>query len=73
MSTLTLANVFPLPTRARTPVLLAPDVHGSFARERSARRPITSGSGRSIEAAILSLLESDREREAGPLAHAEAA
>ena len=73
MGTLTLANVFPLPVRARTPLLLAPDVRGSFARERAATRPITSGSGRSIEDAVLSLLESDRERGARLLAPAEAA
>ena len=73
MSTFTLANVFPLPARARTPVLLAPDVRGSFARERAAARPITSGSGRSIEDAVLSLLESERERETRLLAPAEAA
>jgi hypothetical protein len=64
MSALTPSNVLPLPVRPRTPVLLAPDVRGCFRRERAAVRPVTSGSGRSIEDAILSLLESDREREA---------
>jgi hypothetical protein len=73
MSTLKLATVSPLPLRARAPVLLAPDVRGCFARERAASRPITSGSGRSIEDAVLSLLESDLEREARLLGPAEAA
>ena len=43
----------------RIPVLLAPDPRGSFARERAVARPVTAGSGRSIEDAILNLIEGD--------------
>lgn len=71
MGALTQSNVVPL--RSRTPLLLAPDVRGCFAREGAAARPTTCGSGHSIADAILSLLESDREREARLLALAEAA
>ena len=73
MSALTLSNLRSHPTRSRVPLLLAPDVRGSFARLRGEVRPVTSGSGSSIEDAILSLLETYAEREARLLAPAEAA
>ena len=38
---------------------LPPDPRGSFARERAVARPVTAGSGRSIEDAVLNLLEGD--------------
>jgi hypothetical protein len=62
MTVLTHSNLRTLPLRPHTTLLLAPDVRGSFERERKAR-PVTSGSGRSIEDAILSLVEGPRERE----------
>ena len=62
MTALTPSKVVPL--RSRTPLLLAPDVRGCFAREGAGARPATGGRGRSIEDAILCLLEGDREREA---------
>jgi hypothetical protein len=61
MSVLTPSNLRTLPLRPHTPVLLAPDVLGSFERERKARPP-SSGSGCSIEDAILSLVEGGHER-----------
>jgi hypothetical protein len=73
MSALTLSNLRPLLPGSRSPLLLAPDVRGSFARERRGARPVTSGSGTSIEDAILSLIESYAEREARAQALAEAA
>ena len=73
MSVLTPSNLRTLPLRPHTLVLLAPDVRGSFARLRGEVRPVTSGSGSSIEDAILSLLETYAEREARLLAPAEAA
>lgn len=60
MSFLTLPKLRSLPPPGgRSPVLLAPDPRGSFARERAAARPVTADSGRSIEEAILNLLEGD--------------